>query len=83
MGQKYVKYTLEFRVRALGRLELTPNVAQLCRGVGISRQLLFSWRESKQGDREQAAAGPRFGSETRSIGMAAFPSVFRAMRKSL
>jgi transposase-like protein len=52
MGQKYVKYTKEFRETALRRLALSPNVAQLCRELGISRQLLYSWREGQQ--REQA-----------------------------
>jgi transposase-like protein len=42
MGQKYVKYTKEFRETALRRLELSSNVAQLCRELGISRQLLYS-----------------------------------------
>lgn len=52
MGQKYMKYSQEFRETALRRLELTANVAQLCRELGISRQLLYSWREAQQ--REQA-----------------------------
>ena len=47
MGQKYVKYTKEFRETALRRLGLSPNVAQLCRELGISRQLLYSWRVSR------------------------------------
>jgi len=46
MGQKYVKYSKEFRESALRRLALTPNVAQLCRELGISRQLLYLWRDS-------------------------------------
>ena len=40
MGQKYAKYSREFRESALRRLALAPNVAQLCRELGISRQLL-------------------------------------------
>jgi transposase-like protein len=51
MGQKYAKYTKEFRESALRRLGLTPNVAELCRELGVSRQLLYSWRETEQ--REQ------------------------------
>ncbi len=43
MGQKHVKYSKEFRETALRRLSLTPNVAQLCRELGISRQLLYLW----------------------------------------
>ena len=45
------KYPKEFRETALRRLALTPNVAQLCRELGISRQLLYLWRDSQQ--REQ------------------------------
>jgi transposase-like protein len=48
MGQKYQKYSQEFRESALRRLALAPNVAQLCRELGISRQLLYLWREDRQ-----------------------------------
>ena len=48
MGQKYQKYGQEFRESALRRLALAPNVAQLCRELGISRQLLYLWREDRQ-----------------------------------
>jgi transposase-like protein len=48
MGQKYQKYSQEFRESALRRLALAPNVAQLCRELGISRQLLYLWREDQQ-----------------------------------
>jgi len=44
MGQKYLKYSKEFRETALRRLALAPNVAQLCREPGISRQLLHRWK---------------------------------------
>ena len=50
---KYRKYPKAFRETALRRLALTPNVAQLCRELGISRQLLHSWRQGQQ--REQRA----------------------------
>jgi transposase-like protein len=53
MGQKYVKYAKEFRERALRRLSLAPNVAQLCRELGISRQLLYTWRDGEQREREK------------------------------
>ena len=52
MGQKYVKYSEEFRKRALRRLAVAPNVAQLCREVGNSRQLLYSRREGRQREQE-------------------------------
>ena len=57
MGQKYVKYSKEFRESALRRLALGPNVAQLCRELGISRQLLYSWRETEQREQEKKLQG--------------------------
>lgn len=57
MSQKYVRYSKEFRETALRRLSLSPNVAQLCRELGISRQLLYSWRDSEQREREKQRQG--------------------------
>ncbi len=57
MGQKYVKYSKEFWETALRRLSVTSNVAQLCRELGISRQLLYSWRDVQQRDREKQRQG--------------------------
>jgi transposase-like protein len=57
MGQKYVKYTKEFRESALRRLALTPNVAQLCRELGISRQLLYQWRDTAQREQQKQSQG--------------------------
>jgi transposase-like protein len=57
MGQKYAKYTKEFRETALRRLSLSPNVAQLCRELGISRQLLYGWRESQQREQKKQSQG--------------------------
>src|ERR1700734_2688843 len=57
MGQKYVKYSKEFRDVALRRLSLASNVAQLCRELGISRQLLYSWRESGQREQQKQLEG--------------------------
>lgn len=50
MGQdgKYRKFSQEFRESALRRLAVTANVSELCRELGISRQLLYGWRESRQ-----------------------------------
>ena len=45
------KFTQEFREMALRRLALAPNIAQLCRELGISRQLLHQWKRAKE--REQ------------------------------
>jgi transposase-like protein len=57
MGQKYVKYSKEFRETALRRLALAPNVAQLCRELGISRQLLYTWRDGQQREQEKQRQG--------------------------
>ena len=57
MGQQYLKYTKEFRETALRRLALAPNVAQLCRELGISRQLLYSWRDGQQREQKRLRQG--------------------------
>ncbi len=54
---KYRKYRKGFRESALRRLALTPNAAQLCRELGISRQLLYSWRETEQRERQKQSQG--------------------------
>jgi transposase-like protein len=65
MGQKYVKYPKEFRETALRRLSLSPNVAQLCRELGISRQLLYSWRDGqrREQDKQRQSAEHRLRQE--------------------
>jgi transposase-like protein len=50
---KHRKFTKEFRELALRRLALAPNVTQLCRELGISRQLLYLWRDSGQREQEK------------------------------
>ena len=57
MGRMYIKYSKEFRESALRRLALTPNVAQLCRELGISRQLLYQWRETEQREQRKRSLG--------------------------
>jgi transposase-like protein len=44
-GRAYGKYTGEFRETAMRRLRDSDNVAALCRELGISRQLLYQWRD--------------------------------------
>lgn len=58
---KYRKYSKEFRESALRRLLTTGNVSELCRELGISRQLLYQWRAT--GEREQRKRS--IGSEQR------------------
>lgn len=53
MGQKYLKYSKEFRESALRRLALAPNVAQLCRELGVSRQLLHHWQAGQRREQQK------------------------------
>ena len=55
MGQdgKHRTFSKEFRESALRRLAVTANVSELCRELGISRQLLYSWREAQQNERQR------------------------------
>ena len=57
MGQKYLKYTKEFRESALRRLAATANVSELCRELGISRQLLYSWRDDRRREQQKQSQG--------------------------
>lgn len=50
---KHRTFTKEFRESALRRLALAPNVAQLCRELGISRQLLHQWQQKQQRDQQR------------------------------
>lgn len=55
---KHRKFSAEFRESALRRLAVTANVSELCRELGISRQLLYLWREARQRKQEkQSRAG--------------------------
>jgi transposase-like protein len=65
MGQMYIKYSKEFRETALRRLALSPNVAQLCRELGISRQLLHQWKVGHQREQQKQSqtAGERLRRE--------------------
>lgn len=42
------RFSKEFRESAVRRLGETANVAELCRELGISRQLLYWWRDRQQ-----------------------------------
>jgi transposase-like protein len=59
MGQssKYRKFSKEFRESALRRLSTTSNVTELCRELGISRQLLYFWRERQQWEERKQTLG--------------------------
>lgn len=55
MGQrsKYRKFTEAYRELAVRRLGECENVAELCREMGISRQLLYQWRERFEREEEK------------------------------
>jgi len=52
---KYRKFSKEFRESALRRLAVTANVSELCRDLGISRQLLYGWRDTQQRKQQKQA----------------------------
>ena len=51
--RKHREFSQEFRELALRRLALAPNVAQLCRELGVSRQLLHQWRQKQQREQQK------------------------------
>ena len=53
----YRKYTKEFRESALRRWEMAANVTELCQELGISRTLLYWWREMEQREQEKQFQG--------------------------
>jgi len=55
MGErsKYRKFSEGYRRYAVGRLKDCANVSKLCRELGISRQILYGWRD--RFEREQDA----------------------------
>jgi transposase-like protein len=57
---KYRKFTEAYRELAVGRLKECGNVSELCRELGISRQLLSYWQvrsERGQGKDADSAHG--------------------------
>jgi transposase-like protein len=54
------KFTKEFRELALRRLALAPNVAQLCRELGISRQLLHQWKARQQREQQKQSRSTEY-----------------------
>ena len=55
-GRVYRNFTEAYRELAVRRLRESDNVAALCRELGISRQLLYQWRDRL--DAEQAKLDP-------------------------
>ena len=44
-GQKYGKYTEEFRRQAVERMKTSSNIRALARELGVDKRLLYDWRE--------------------------------------
>lgn len=44
-ARKYAKYTEEFRRNAVERAKRSDNLSALARELGISKRLLYDWRE--------------------------------------
>jgi len=59
MGQrpKYGKFTQAYRELAVRRLRESENVSELCREMGISRQLLYQWRDRLAREAEKLDPG--------------------------
>ena len=57
---KHRKFSQEFRDSALRRLAVTANVSELCRELGISRQLLYLWRAAEQRKREKQSRSAEY-----------------------
>lgn len=60
MGErsKYRKFSEGYRRYAVGRLKDCANVSKLCRELGISRQILYGWRDrfEREQDRQSEAS---------------------------
>lgn len=54
------KFSPEFRASALRRWAVTANVTELCRELGISRQLLYLWREAEQRKHEKQSRSAEY-----------------------
>jgi transposase len=54
------RYSREFREAALRRFEETASVSELCRELGISRQLLYQWRERREREQQKQAAAEHY-----------------------
>jgi transposase-like protein len=52
-GSKYRKFTEAYRELAVRRLLETDNVSERCRELGISRQLLYQWRDKRERERQK------------------------------
>ena len=63
MGRKaiYRSFTDAFRELAVRRMRECEDISSLCRELGISRQLLYQWRDKQE--RQQAKLDPSQATE--------------------
>ena len=48
MSERYKRYSVEFKLEALRRMERCRNVAALALELGIRRKYLYAWRAAFQ-----------------------------------
>lgn len=47
--QKWDRWPVEFRQRALDRMKTSENVKALAKELGVARQLLYLWKQQDEG----------------------------------
>ena len=52
--RKWERFPAEFRQRALERMKTCPNVGILAKELGVSRQLLYWWKQQSEGRKESS-----------------------------
>jgi len=58
-GQKYAKYTEEFRRQTVERMKTSSNIRALAKELGIDKRLLYDWRERAADLSDQRAPANR------------------------
>jgi len=58
-GQKYAKYTEEFRRQAVEQMKESDNLRALARKLGIDKRLLYDWRKRAADLRDQRSPASR------------------------
>lgn len=62
-ARKYAKYTEEFRRQAVERMKASDNLSALARELGISKRLLYDWRERAADLRDKRKVANRHAME--------------------
>src|SRR5580700_730828 len=55
--RKWDRWPAEFRQRALERMKMCQNVKTLAKELGVSRQLLYWWKQQAEGGQKTSEAG--------------------------